>query len=607
MDREKYLERSAAKASVRAEFYKSRSRLFSLLRLTVAATGIATALAALYFGSELLSIISVTLLFLVFTVTAKIHGAIKKAIQTFERWQQIKQMHLHRQDLNWQALPDDDSPVLSNHPFAKDLDIGGPFSLHRLLNNCVSKQGSRLLLRWLTEAPEKRGDILKRQQLVKELIPLIHFRDKTALLTQTQSNGQMDSEKLNAWLQKSVAHKIPRFILPLLGVLAGLNIVLFLLYYNLNLDAYWIFSLTLYILLFLGFGRHSHGLFTETVHLNDELQKTSVLLLYLQHFNISNKSALSELLKPVQDSATKPGSFFSKLKLLLIGVGLRQNPIIGIFVNLILPVDFILINLLERFKQQLALQLPPWFEVLHRLDALSALADFAWLHPHYTFPQFSEMRTEITLTEAGHPLIPAHKRVVNDFHLDKEHTTALLTGSNMSGKSTFLRTLGCNLALAFSGSVVCAAKASVSLLRIHTCIRVDDTLDQGLSYFYAEVKRLKSILNAIEQQDGLPVFYLIDEIFKGTNNRERLIGSRAYIQHIVKGNGIGLVTSHDLELTVLEEELPGLQNYHFEEQIVNGRMQFDYKLKVGPSPSTNALKIMKMEGLPAGPDGSANA
>jgi len=481
MDREKYLKQSIAKSVRRIKFYKSRSRRFAFLRLTVAVAGIAAALAALYLGSELFSYLSVFLFLLVFTVTAKMHGAIKKAIRTFETWQQIKQMHLNRRNLNWQALPDDDASVPSNHPFAKDLDIAGPFSLYRLLNNCISRQGSQLLLRWLTEAPEKASKILKRQQLIKELIPLIHFRDKTALLAQTQSNGQMDSKRLNSWLQKSAAQKIPRFILPLLAMLAILNIILFLLYYNLNWDANWIFSLTLYILLFLGFGRYAQGLFSETVHLDDELQKTSALLLYLQNFNVSNKSALSELLKPVQDSVTKPGSFFSKLKWLLIGVGLRQNPIIGVFVNLVLPVDFILIKLLERFKRRLALQLPPWFEVLHRLDALSALANFAWLHPNYSFPEFSKSRAEISFTEVGHPLIPARNRIANDFHLDSTHITALVTGSNMSGKSTFLRTLGCNLALAYSGSVVCAGQAFVSLLRIHTCIRVDDTLDQGLS------------------------------------------------------------------------------------------------------------------------------
>ncbi len=598
MDREKYIKRSAAQAARRAEFFKTRSRRFAFLRLFIAAAGIAAAIAALYFGSDLLSIISVFLLLLVFTLTAKIHGAIKKTIHKFELWQQIKQMHLNRRHLNWKALPEDDSTVLPDHPFAKDLDINGPFSLYRLLNNCVSKQGSNLLLRWLTEAPEKAADILKRQQLVKELAPLIHFRDKTALLSGTQSDGQMDSEKLNAWLQQSSANKSPRFILPLLGVLAVVNIVLFLLYYYFNLNAYWIFSLTLYILLFLGFGRHLQGLFTETVHLDDELRKTSKLLLYLQNFNVSNKKTLHSLLKPVQNSTTKPGAFFSRLKWLLIGVGLRQNPIIGIFINVVIPLDFILINLLQRFKRQLVRQLPPWFEVLHRLDALSALADFSWLHPAYIFPDFSEKRAEISFVECGHPLIPTGDRITNDFQLNPTRTTALLTGSNMSGKSTFLRTLGCNLALAYSGSVVCAGQASVSLLRIQTCIRVDDTLDQGLSYFYAEVKRLKSILDAVEEKEALPVFYLIDEIFKGTNNRERLIGSRAYIQHIVKGNGIGLITSHDLELTVLEEELSGLRNFHFEEQIVEDRMQFDYKLKAGPSPTTNALKIMHLEGLP---------
>lgn len=598
MNIEKYLLRSAEKANAMAEYYKSRSRMFSLFRAAIAFAGFAAALIALYLGSERFSYLSVILFLLLFTVTAKMHASIKKTIRKFELWRQIKQRHLQRRHLDWRQLPEDDSSLPGNHPFAKDLDINGPFSLYRLLNNCFSKQGGNLLLRWLTEAPENVAKIVKRQILVKELTPLYHFRDKATLHAAIESEDPLDSDKLSAWVRKSARNQGPRFILPLLGALAAVNIVLFLLSYHFGLTAYWIFSLTLYILLFLSFGRRLQGLFTETVHLDEELQKTSALLLHLQHFKVPVNSALHDLLKPVQKSATKPGAFLFKLKGLLIAVGLRQNPVIGISLNLIFPLDFILTNLLQRFKRQLSAQLPPWFEVLRYWDALSALAAFAALHPSYVFPQFSENRAEISFKNAGHPLIPARSRVGNDFYLNQERTTALITGSNMSGKSTFLRTLGCNLALAFSGGVVCAEKASLSLLRIQTCIRVDDTLDQGLSYFYAEVKRLKAILDAVEQDDPLPVFYLIDEIFKGTNNRERLIGSHAYIERIVKGNGMGLITSHDLELTVLEDELPGLQNFHFEEQIVNGRMEFDYKLKTGPSPSTNALKIMKLEGLP---------
>ena len=174
----------------------------------------------------------------------------------------------------------------------------------------------------------------------------------------------------------------------------------------------------------------------------------------------------------------------------------------------------------------------------------------------------------------------------------------LVTGSNMSGKSTFLRTIGINTCLAQAGGPVCAASFRWSLVRIGSCIRVDDSLDGGLSFFYAEVKRLKKILDSTRDMNGPPVLWLIDEVFKGTNNRERLIGGRALIAALAGGNGFGLVTTHDLELAELERQLPTVTNVHFQETVAKGALHFDYRLKPGPCPTTNALRIMALEGLP---------
>ena len=175
---------------------------------------------------------------------------------------------------------------------------------------------------------------------------------------------------------------------------------------------------------------------------------------------------------------------------------------------------------------------------------------------------------------------------------------ALITGSNMSGKSTFLRTIGVNLCLAFGGAPVNAVYLKTDLFRLYTCIQVTDSLADGISYFYAEVRRLKALLNALEVEHELPLFFLIDEIFRGTNNRERQIGGRAFVQTLVGGEGVGLISTHDLELVVFADELSNVNNYHFQEEVTQGRMLFDYCLRPGPSQTTNALQIMRMEGLP---------
>ncbi len=208
------------------------------------------------------------------------------------------------------------------------------------------------------------------------------------------------------------------------------------------------------------------------------------------------------------------------------------------------------------------------------------------------------MTATVHANRLGHPLLSAKSRVANDVHLAGLGSIHLITGSNMSGKSTFLRTIGINLCLAQAGAPVCARSFDWTWGRLACCIRVDDSLDAGLSFFYAEVKRLKMILDATKERAAPPLLFLIDEIFKGTNNRERLIGSRVYITELSRGNGFGLVSTHDLELAELEDTVSGLTNAHFQETVAAGTLAFDYQLRPGPCPTTNALKIMELEGLP---------
>ncbi|MBW7879945.1 MAG: hypothetical protein H3C32_11610 [Anaerolineae bacterium] len=198
----------------------------------------------------------------------------------------------------------------------------------------------------------------------------------------------------------------------------------------------------------------------------------------------------------------------------------------------------------------------------------------------------------------GHPLIPAERKVRNPFHADADSAVTLLTGSNMSGKSSLLRAVGLNIVLAYSGSVADADAMRLGHFRLFTCIRVSDSVVEGLSYFYAEVRRLRALLDALDAPDGLTLFYLIDEIFRGTNNRERLIGGRSYIRALAERKALGIVATHDLELTALADSVPHVRNLHFRETITDGRMAFDYVLRPGPSPTTNALTIMRLEGLP---------
>jgi DNA mismatch repair ATPase MutS len=225
------------------------------------------------------------------------------------------------------------------------------------------------------------------------------------------------------------------------------------------------------------------------------------------------------------------------------------------------------------------------------------LANFAWLNPDYTWPDLVAA-PHFVAQRLGHPLIPHDERVYNDYAVTELGTIALITGSNMAGKSSFLRTIGINLCLAYMGGPVVADSLQTTLFRVYSSIQIHDSLADGFSFFYAEVRRLQALLAAWRQEDERPLCFLIDEIFRGTNNRERLIGSRSYIRALAGGHGIGFIATHDLELVQLADELPGIKNFHFRDAVVNGRMVFDYKLHPGPCPTTNALKIMELAGLP---------
>jgi DNA mismatch repair ATPase MutS len=225
------------------------------------------------------------------------------------------------------------------------------------------------------------------------------------------------------------------------------------------------------------------------------------------------------------------------------------------------------------------------------------------LNPGYVFPEFisdgqDEDRSILTSIGLGHPLIPANRKICNDFTLHKSGETYIITGSNMSGKSSFLKAVGVNLCLAYAGGPVNAESFHTDLFRVFTCIKINDSIVDGFSFFYAEVRRLKALLDELQENHPFPLLFLIDEIFKGTNNRERLVGSRSYIRSLIGRKGAGLIATHDLDLIKLADRFPDIINSHFREEVIDGKMVFDYKLRPGPCPTTNALKIMQMEGLP---------
>lgn len=535
----------------------------------------------------------------------------QRVIDRHRLWLDIKNAQIARIDLNWEAIPrsSDEVPDIT-HPFEADLGLTGSRSLHHLLDMSVSQEGSRRLRTWLLEPVLQCDHIQDRQKQVRELIPLARFRDKLLLNFKRVSKAQFDGQKLLQWLQMHAPSRKLRIALPLTVGVWALNLLLFVGYMLHRIPGYWAFSFIAYIGVYFWYQGSLHRIFDTVMLFDDELRKFKPVLAYLETYPYQNTPRLHTLCRPFYEKNTRPSRILRKVTALTTAVGLRMNPVMTLFLNALLPWDIVVGFLITRCQAQCSHAFPGWVDAWSELEALVSLANFAYLNPEYTFPELftdavsspsssqPDAQAVFEAVALGHPLIPVDQKRCNDFSIVQLGDIALITGSNMAGKSTFLKTIGANACLTYAGGPVNATSLRTRLFRVFTCMQIHDSITDGLSYFYAEVKRLKRLLTLLHDDADLPVLYLIDEIFRGTNSRERLIGSRAYIRHLSSQPGIGLIATHDLELGHLAQQIPTLTNYHFRDDVSDGKMSFDYALHPGICPTTNALKIMRREGLP---------
>lgn len=541
-----------------------------------------------------------------FILVARAHGRLKRKMRRLDAWIALKQAHLARVRLDWSHIPAVNHAPPDDHPYAVDLDITGTRSLLRWLDTTISTAGRAELRQWLlTPDPQDLGE---RRDLIREIAALSLFRDRFALEAALSSSGPLDGER--------VIHAVGQSRPSRLGVplmlslfLAALTAALVTASVAAGLPGYWVLSMIAYGIVFYFTTPHVAGAFAQAVELEADLAPYSKVFAVLERRSYRGHPALRRVLEPFISSVDRPSVAMRRLAGLVAALNLRGNPLVHLAVNLLVPWDLFFAERYRALHAEVIDRLPVWVRRLGRVEAAAALGHYAATHPDFAYPELRRPGPEsadvlLDASSVGHPLLPPETRVRNDFTLKGLGAISIITGSNMSGKSTFLRTLGVNLCLAEAGAAVCASSWVSPWMRLFCCIRVDDSFDAGISYFYAEVKRLKRLLDAAGDREAPPLFFLIDEIFRGTNNRERLIGSRHYVRALSQANAIGLVSTHDLELVKLGEESGRISTQHFRETVSDQGLEFDYRLRPGPCPTTNALKIMAREGLPV-PDAPA--
>ena len=543
----------------------------------------------------------------VFAFIVYCHRQVDASIIRFKIAQELTSEQIARMKLDWEGMPlPPIAPPIDDHPFEKDLNMTGAHSMHQLLDAAISRGGSDRLKDWLLASCPDPVQIQQRQAIVAEMVPLSGFRNELALssaLVSRHPRERWDGERLLNWLDARTIRNSLEASLIALTVLGVANLALFILNLLALIPPIWVFSLMAYALFYYYKYQDHHDLFDDAYYLSETLSKFRAVMLYLERYPYKKRSRLASLCEPFWHPKAQPSRYLRRIIWIASAASLQKNQFFWFLLNAVLPWDLFLAYRLQQYKKEMKSRLPDWLDTWYQLEAFNSLANFAYLNPDYTFP---DLQTDLhvdggsvfSAQNLGHPLIPDDERITNDFHLDHRGGITLITGSNMSGKSTFLRTLGVNVCLAYSGGPVNATSMRVIPFRLFTSINVSDSLSDGISYFYAEVRRLKFLLDELVREHPFPLFFLIDEIFRGTNNREREIGARAYVRALVGGNGVGVISTHDLELVKLENELPDIRNNHFREEVIDGRMVFDYRLRPGPCPTTNALKIMSMEGLP---------
>jgi len=483
----------------------------------------------------------------------------------------------------------------ATHPYANDLDIFGTASLYQYTNRTTSEQGNLQYALWLLQ-PADATQIAQRQEAVKELSAQYQWRQQLQAHGMEQAITSSTEKKINAWVAEpdtfsnQLKWKWIRWIYPVVAI--G-TLLLFL------LDVITGPQFTVaYLLFFVVSGFVTKQIASQYMQLNKIVPEVDILSKSAAWIeNISFQSAFLQQLQTHFTGDSPSSAAIRKLKNILDQFDMNLNMLFLIFINPLLLWNLQAIFALEQWRRSNKAKTAQWFAALGEMEAMSALSNIHFNHPHWVFPEIDTHRHgTLQTTAVGHPLIPEHKCVDNDFSTAGEAQIALITGSNMAGKSTFLRSIGVNTVLAMAGSVVCAKQMKVSVMRIISSMRVADNLQESTSTFYAELKKLQSIIADVNNHEK--VFVLLDEILRGTNSLDRHTGSKALVKQLISKNAVAMLATHDVELAQLQTAYPAnIHNYHFDAQIANEELYFDYKLKEGICQSLNASILMKKIGI----------
>lgn len=481
------------------------------------------------------------------------------------------------------------------HAYSSDLDIFGKHSLYQLVNRATTIYGRRRLAQWLLH-PAAADAIPARQEAAALLAPQIDWRQTFQATSELQGQGE-EPEQLRNWLREPgvIAGRPILAIVP--WVMMGFLVVeLVLEFVDVIPSGFFAFPLLMNFAINRSIGKQVQRIQIASEKRSKVLTAWAALISQIEALKDSG-SAIAALHDRLKTAGSPASAEIARLGRIAANLEFRNAGLPHFVLNTLFFWDIFCLKALEKWKRDLGEKVMDWFDVIGEVEALSSIAAIRFAFPQWSIPEIVAGPLLLDARDMGHPLIPPQQRVSNPMGIAGNGTIWLVTGSNMSGKSTYLRTAGVNVVLALMGAPVCATSMRLSPMQVTTSMRTIDSLEENTSSFYAELKRLKSVIDIVRQHKN--TLFLLDEILKGTNSRDRQAGARALVQQLHKLGGAGLVSTHDIELVDMAAQMPlAIHNYSFNCTVTpDGQLEFDYKLTEGQCLSMNATALMRAMGI----------
>lgn len=580
--------------SARITRLQEKKRRLGLARLFTFIAALIVFFALLEANGILAAILAIISLCIFLIVTLKDIDNLKK-LRFLQALLKINEEELKVLEGNFSFFEDGGKYITADHEYTNDLDIFGKHRLFQLVNRTTASPSADLLAAWLS-GPGTKTQILERQNAVKALRPEADWRQHLQAKGQQAKMDEEVYQQMIDWTQKDEELVNQKFWTITAGI-AFLMTVTFIVLAGLHLLPWKILWLSFGIHLFLIWRL---GKIVTPVYLQLSKSIKPLTAFYDSLEWILTKNFTDPYLQLLQKRCyykdIPAHNWLNKLKDVLHRLDLRLNPLVHFPLNLVFFWDWQQYIRLQQYQKHLKGNLSVWINAYAETEVLSSFANLSFNEPDWCFPEIVDPHFTFSAASLGHPLIPENKRVTNDAELNGKGKIMLITGSNMAGKSTFLRTMGINTVLAMAGAPVCAKEMKISRVNILSSMRIADNLEENISTFYAELKKLEMIIQRVRAHEE--VLLLLDEILRGTNSNDRHAGSKALVRQLLKESAVGLVATHDLALTGMEEEYPGnILNYHFDVQVRGEDLFFDYRLKPGICTSMNASLLMKKIGI----------